>query len=137
MIRAVIDTNVFVSGATGTSYPAQAIEAWKNQQFILITSPSIITEIHQVLHRPKIKAFTGLTNQDINQIITALATKSFVTPEKITVDLIKNDPADNKFITSALEGFADYIVTGDGHLLSIKQHQGISIIKPKQFVQKV
>jgi len=138
VVRVVVDTNVFVSGAIGSSYPAQVIDAWHKEKFILVVSPSIIEEISAVLKRPKIKKFTGLTKKDIKEIIGALETKAFVTAGEIEVDVIKDDPDDNKFLACAIEGLADYIITGDKkHLLPLKNYQGIAIITPKEFLKRI
>lgn len=118
MVRAVVDTNVFVSGTTGHSYPAQVIDAWRKERYVLITSPAIIEEISAVLRRAEIRKFTGLAEKDIREIIDTLMTKAFVSPGEVKVNVIKDDPDDDKFLASALKGIADYIVSGDKHLLS-------------------
>jgi predicted nucleic acid-binding protein len=51
------------------------------------------------------------------------------------IDAIPEDPQDNKFITAAIEGEADYIVSGDHHLRDLKNYQGISIVSPSEFLQ--
>lgn len=50
------------------------------------------------------------------------------------VDVIKDDPADNKYLACAYEGEADYIVSGDHHLLDLGSYQGIDIIKAREFL---
>ena len=50
-----------------------------------------------------------------------------------TVDIIKDDPADNKYLACACEGEANYIISGDYHLLDIKPYKGIGILKAKSF----
>lgn len=52
------------------------------------------------------------------------------------MDVIKEDPSDNKYLACAHEGEADYIVSGDHHLLDIKAFKGIEIIRPKVFLNK-
>jgi len=61
---------------------------------------------------------------------------SIVKPgRKITV--VKDNPDDNKIIEAAVEAKADYIVTGDKHLLKIGNYHGIKIIKPNEFLKKL
>ena len=50
------------------------------------------------------------------------------------VDVIKDDPTDNKYLACALEGNADYIVTGDQHLLKVREYRGTKIISPKELL---
>ena len=48
---------------------------------------------------------------------------------------VKEDPEDNKFIACAIEGKADYIVSGDGHLLNLKHYKGIQIVDANSFLK--
>ncbi len=50
---------------------------------------------------------------------------------------VSPDPDDDKFLACALEGQADYIVTGDPHLLNLKQYHGINILKPYEFLKRI
>jgi len=52
---------------------------------------------------------------------------------KEKISLIQEDPADNKFLECALDGRADYIVSGDSHLLGVGQYQAIQILSVRQF----
>lgn len=118
------------------TYPI--IQAWRKGKFILVTSIPIIEEISEVLRRPEIKKFIRLTPTEIRKIIKALKTRAYITPAEIKVNVIETDPTDNKFLACALEGLADYIVTGDKkHILPLKNYYGIKIITPKQFITKV
>lgn len=135
MYRAVIDTNLIVSGtATSGTLPYHLLEAWRNSQYVLVTSPAIIAEVEEVLHRPE-KNFS-ITNQEINQVIDTLTTHAFVTSGVLEVDVIKRDPDDNKLIACAIEGSASHIVTGDKDLLSIEEYQGIKIVKARNFLEE-
>jgi predicted nucleic acid-binding protein len=51
------------------------------------------------------------------------------------IDVIQTEPTDNKYLACALEGEADYIVSGDRHLLDLGLYQGIKIIKAKAFLK--
>ncbi len=59
-------------------------------------------------------------------------TNLFVSTHRITID-----PTDNKFLACALEAKADFIVSGDHHLLELKHYQGIQIVNAKIFVNKI
>ena len=50
------------------------------------------------------------------------------------VNVISDDPSDNKYLACAHEGEADYIVSGDHHLLDLKSYKGIKILKAKPFL---
>jgi len=68
-------------------------------------------------------------------VLKTLKTYSIQTPAEIQIDAIPEDPQDNKFIIAAIEDKADYIVSGDRHLKSLKSYQGIAIVSPSEFVQ--
>jgi len=52
---------------------------------------------------------------------------------KIPVSAIKTDPSDNIFLSTAVEGKASVIISGDGHLLVLKKYQDIQIVKIRNF----
>lgn len=60
---------------------------------------------------------------------------AWVVEGKEIIDIIKDDPTDNKYLACADDGEADYIVSGDHHLLDIENYRGIRIIKAKAFLK--
>ena len=60
-----------------------------------------------------------------------------VTKDLYSTDKIIVDPDDNKFLACALEAKADFIVSGDNHLLEIKHYHGIQIVDAKSFIKKI
>ena len=138
MIRAVIDTNILVSGSIKKgSPPAKVLYAWRRGRFILVTSQSILNEVSRVLNYRKIKTKYHLKKKDIEELLFALYLASDLTPDRLKVKVITQDPEDNKFIACALEGRADYIVSGDEHLLKIKEYKGTKIITAYQFLKVI
>lgn len=134
MYRAVIDTNLIISGtATISTIPYYLLEAWRNGEYVLVTSPPIIHEVKEVLCRPE-KKFS-IKSSEIEEVVKTLATHAFVTPGTLEVDVVKDDPDDNRFIAAALEGSASHIVTGDKDLLSIKEYRGVKIVKARDFLE--
>lgn len=99
-------------------------------------NPQIIQEITRVLNYPKfiiplLKA--GLTTEIIVDAITndCLLFSSSVKLLKI----IKDDPSDNIILDCALAAKADFIISGDKHLLKLKSFQNIPILTPRQFLK--
>ena len=58
-----------------------------------------------------------------------------MTPGKLQVRVIADDPDDNAVLACAKEGNAAYIVTGDRDLLSLGDYEGITIVTPVQFLR--
>ena len=137
MYRVVVDTNLLISGATTSgTVPSELIESWRRNEYILVTSPRIIEEVKEVLNRPKIKKQFSFTSKEIDKLIESLITKAFVTPGILEVEVIKDDPDDNKFIACAIEGSATHIISGDKkHVLSLGDYQGIKIVSARNFLE--
>jgi putative PIN family toxin of toxin-antitoxin system len=134
MIRAVVDTNVLVSGIISEQgTPRQIVNAWHQRQFTLLTSALIIAEVVRVLHYPHLQMTYHLSEEDILLVRDALLNDALVLEDMYQV-MRSRDPQDNLFLACALEGHADYLVSGDAHLLEIKYYHGVQIVAPRQFL---
>ena len=135
MLKAVIDTNQFVSSLISKQGPsAQLIDRWREQRFILVTSPEIIAEIQRVLEYPHISKKYKLSKSDAQSLLTLIEHEAVVIPKLPAVHVIKDDPDDDKFLACAFAARAEYIVSGDQHLLSLGSYKSISIVTVKEFL---
>ena len=138
MLKAVVDTNVVISGTILKSGPPNRImNAWREGLFVLVTSRSLIEETARVLRYPKICRKYGLTEDRIDRVLKTLARYAWVTPGKLRLSVIKDDPDDNRVVVAAVEAEADCIVSGDPHLLDLGPYRGIEIIAPVRFVKMI
>ena len=112
-MRVVFDTNVFVSGIHWTGSSEKILRIWMEGKFELVSSLPIIQEIVRVLANFKVP----LDAEDILWWESLILEKSMLVIPTEEVDVVKNDPDDNKFIEAALEAKADFIVSQDKHLL--------------------
>ncbi len=136
MIRAVLDANVFVSGALSPrGTPAKILSAWHEEQFHLVTSPAILEEVERVFRYPKIHKRHGWPEEKIGLFIEDLAHLAILTPGERTLKVIAEDPSDNRYLECAVEGNAEYVVTGDQHLLRLGTYQRVRILTPKEFLE--
>jgi putative PIN family toxin of toxin-antitoxin system len=136
MLRVVLDTNVIVSGTISSSGPPyEVLEAWRHRKFALTTSPKILREVERVFSYPRIKDPYHLDTKTIKAILARLNKYSVVTQGKLKFNEIKEDPPDNMFLACAKEGAADFIVTGDDHLLDLGAFQGTPIVTPRHFLE--
>ena len=133
----VLDTNVLISAAFGieNTTPDQIHRALRKQEYILVTSPEILQEVEEVLNREKIIQITKMTKAEIKKFLQDLIDIAFIVLGNVAVQVVQKDPDDDKFIAAAIEGKADYIVSGDKPLLNIKEYMGIKIISPKDFMR--
>ncbi len=97
----------------------------------MLVSDSTLSELAQVLARPKFDKY--LSPEDRKRFFTLIA------PLCIKIDIVQTitacrDPKDNKFLELALNGSADFILSGDKDLLALHPFQGIPIYKPAEYL---
>ena len=139
MLRVVLDTNVFVSSLLSTQgMSAFVVNAWREGRYLLITSPPIIAEIVEVLESPRISGKYGIRPEDIEQLVELLKTDTIVVPGRAVVaGAVPQDPRDEMFLACAVDAYADYIVSGDKHLLDLHSYKNIPILTVKQFAERI
>lgn len=134
-MKVVIDTNVFVSATLVAQGPsAQIIDAWKQaERYRLIVSPAILEELREVLFYPRIRKISTWTEEEVEQLLEAVERLAVKTPGEPRLQVIRVDPDDDKFLIAAVEGGADYIVSGDPHLKDLGSYEGVEIVSPAAF----
>lgn len=129
-MRIVLDTNVFISGIFFGGAPAQILKSWRRSMIEILLSRQILEEYQRVGEELSQK----YPSIDISAIIELFAVfGEFVETEGIG-ETVCEDPDDNKFIECAIAGRSRLIVSGDKHLLNISGYKGISVLRPRQFV---
>lgn len=128
--RIVIDTNVYISAIFWGGKPREVLDLGRNGRISIFTSSEIQAEIET-----KLKTKFGIEEREVAQILLdyAMFTLPIKPLEKISV--IDADPDDDKFIECAVAAQAEYIVSGDKHLLDLKNYRGIQIIKAAHFLE--
>ncbi len=136
MLKTVIDTNIFVSATiTENGKPAQILKSWREKKIEVIISPEILKEIGQVVFKPKIKNISFWTDKERYQFIKDLAKICIFTPGSLKLKKVIEHTSDHKFLVAAVEGKADYIVSGDRHLRDLGAYKGIKIVSATEFLQ--
>jgi putative PIN family toxin of toxin-antitoxin system len=132
-LKVVIDTNVVVSALLFGGAPGKLIAFWQRSIIRPAASKEIIDEYLRVLTYPKFK----LSEEEINYLLYQEIIPYF---DIIEVHpgprIIKEDPEDDKFIRCALAASARYIISGDRHLLALKEYQKIKIFSSSAFLRK-
>lgn len=112
----------------------QVRHAWQDRRFILLTSPPLLAEFRRVLAYPKLRALIRLSREEEESLLRLLVEEAEFTPGTLQVRVVEADPADDTVLACAVEGHADYIVSGDAHLLSLHEHAGLPIITAREFL---
>ena len=135
MLKAVLDTNVIVSGliAHGGS-PYQVLQAWRQGVFLLLTSPALLCELLDVLGRPFFWDRRGITDGDIARTRHLFETDAISVQPQVRLSVIEADPDDDRVLECALAGEVDFIVSGDKHLLSLERYKRIPIVTVSSFL---
>lgn len=137
-LKAVVDTNLFISGLFGDgSSSAKLQDLWIKQEFELVTSIEIMKEVSRVLHYPRIKQQFNIKEETVKRFFRLVFRKALVTKDLYVTDKITEDPTDNKFLACALEGKADFIISRDPHLRNLKQFHKIPIVDVKDFLEQL
>jgi len=131
-MKAVIDTNVFVSSFFGGK-PRQIIDLWKQGLISLCLSGDILDEYVRVLQELGLESGT-----ELEELLKLLASSQNIefTRKTPRLKVVKKDPDDDKFIECAVALKADLIVSGDKALQAIGEYQCIPILSPADFLTK-
>lgn len=134
MTRFVLDTNVLVSIALSGSRLGSLVEYWQQGPGRLLISLPIFEEYLRVLTYPKFRLSLEEVRRLLEREIRPYAELVRVTSR---IHEVASDPSDDKFLACAVDGRADWIVTGDRHLLALENFRGIQIGTPAQFRSEV
>ena len=136
MLRAVLDANVLVSALIRpTGPPGQiVIRLLEGRAFELITSPAILNEVRRSLTYPRVRKYLIASDDELDLWVASLELIADTVEGRLRIKAVVEDPDDDKYIVAALEGRAQFIVSGDAHLLVLKAYEGVRIVTPRAFL---
>jgi len=133
--KAVLDVNVWVSALLWGGKPAEIVKAAEQGKVRLVASEEILREISQVLNYPKLRKVYEAEEMSHEELIEAvLKVVQFVQVTR-RVKVVLEHPADDKFLECALEAKANYVVSGDKHLLKVGKYGKIQVLSVSEFLQ--
>ena len=134
-MKVVLDANIFVSSLVNTQgNPKRIMSAWEEGGFDLLVSAPILEEVGRVLRYPRIAKRHKQDEQAIQRFLELLKNEAILIEPKKRLSVVSEDESDNRYLECALEGKAQYLVSGDNHLLDIGEYKGIIILTPVAFV---
>ena len=134
-IKAVLDTNVLVSSLVSQHGPPRhALDAWLEGHYTLVTSLYLVEELIHVLSYPRVARQVHLEEDELTAILAGLLSQAEVTPGRLRLPGVTRDPKDDAVVACAVEGEADYIVSGDQDLLVLGRYETVQVVTPRQFV---
>jgi len=114
-----------------TGAPSRILDLWVQGFFDLIVSQEILDEYFEVLVRKGIEPdLIAVLNRRVNRYARIVVPKT-------TLDVVEQNSSDNRFLECAVEGNANYLVSGDRHLLALKRFGETEIVTPTNFLQRL
>ena len=131
-MRAVLDTNIVVSGAFFGGPPRAVLDAWADGRLGIVVSPSIFDEYLRVCDRLR----TAYPEADFQAVLTELLAHGTLVPDADEDVQITPDADDDKFLRCAL-GAGAVVVSGDRHLLEATGWRGVRVLTPTELLQRL
>ena len=129
-MRIVIDTNVLVSAILDNGKPRQLVLTLLEEHKVVI-SHQMLAELADVLARDKFH----VKSSQVNRFLANIENNSKVVEDNPRFKVISEASDDDIFINAAYTGKADYIVTGDKHLLALKKFKQTKIVNVTQMLE--
>jgi len=130
-VRVAADTNIYISALNYQGPPNTFLRLAASGEIRLSVSDAILTEIEETLRNKFL--------WPPDRIIAAIETLSDITDRirpTVALNVVAEDPGDNKILECAQTANADYVVTGDRHLLKLRQYDGTPIITVTEFLSR-
>ncbi len=129
MLKVVLDTNIFISALHWTGVPLTVYRRWLEGEFRLGISREILSELGGVLEND-----FGWAHEETHELCNLIKNLADITTSKQRLHVITDDPDDNKILECALASRANYIISGDKHLLKLGEYKTIPIITARRFL---
>ena len=129
MTRVVPDTNVIISAIFWAGKPYRVIVNGLKGDYELVISPEIVDEV-----LTKLRVKFHFPEDKIEEQANIMMSLFHVVTPATKLDVVR-DKTDNKILECALDGRADFVVTGDPDLLELKEFEGIKITTADEFLR--
>ena len=134
MVRAVLDANVLLSAILRPEGPpGQVLRRFLAEgAFEMVMSPGIAAETARALAYPRIRRrlAKGFVPRDWVEDLAVLS----ILVEDGEAPRVCRDPDDDRYLAAAVAGRARFLVTGDGDLLAVREHDGVFVVTPREFL---
>ena len=134
-MRVVLDANIYISALiSNKGNPAKIINKWLAGQFDVLISQPIVDEILRVTNYKRIQKKYAKVRENRLEFVELIIEQGIWEESSETLTVVSADESDNRYVECAVAGNAQYIVSGDEHLLGVGEYQGIIIVTPATFL---
>ena len=134
-MRVVLDANIYISALiSNQGHPAAIITKWLVGDFEVLLSQPIVDEILRVTSYERLQRKYQKIRENRLEFVELISEQGIWVEPAETLAVVTADESDNRYLECAVAGSARYVVTGDEHLLTIGEYQGITILSPAAFV---
>lgn len=130
--KVVLDSNILISAFGWSGPPKTVMQLVTSGKLTNYTSMAMLEELSRVIAYPKLHFPESLQAEIIETVFTVSTLVTATEP----LNVVALDPADNRILECALTAVADYIISGDSHLLELGSYAGIPIVKAKDFLDQ-
>lgn len=135
-MKITADTNVLISASFWFGNPLRIIRYAEEGKIELVLSKEILGEFEDIIGKEdkfglKLKGI----GKTVGDVIAKMASISRMVETQGSLNVITEDPDDNRILECATAGRADYIVSGDNHLLNLREYKGIKIVTPSRMLE--
>lgn len=131
----VLDTNVWISAKLWKGQPFRIVKAAEEDRVGIIISEELVKETSRALTYPRMKHICEETGVSPSHLIDAILKVAQLVEVKSRFHVVHEDSADNKIIECAIDGKADFIVSGDAHLTKIGRYKKTRIVSVRQMLE--
>lgn len=131
--RVVCDTNTLVSGLLFRGNERKILGKAVEGLVVVLLSAEILEEFTRVISRPRF----GYTERQVESFVETLRRLCQMVETRSRLDCVREDLADNRVLECAVDGEADYLVSGDRHLLKLGSFRGIQIVRSSTLLKEL
>ena len=129
-IKVVFDTNVWISISMRKILKDEFYRV--KEDLVIYASQEIASEASRVLKYPRVAEVLRKASISDRDVLRVIADNSKTVKPKESLQIV-DDEADNRILECALAAEAEFIVSGDKHLLDLGKFEKTKILSPREF----
>jgi putative PIN family toxin of toxin-antitoxin system len=134
-MKVVLDANIIVSAViSDKGNPAKVFQMWLDEEMEVVLTLAILDEIRRVIYYPRLRKAHRLPDEEIKVFLRLIAKRAIIIDPNVELQVVADDPDDDMYIECAVSSNAEFIITGDKHLLDIESYAGIQIVNAAAFL---